>query len=284
VIARASPRARAARPRLQQTTCKRANYYYTNRGRTCPRTSIRENETMTDRKSVHSRVVRAPAVVLGRTCMLAFAARRATAPQFDSVMFRSCKRAPVLGGEGDINNGARPGGQPVGLRRASLVDSLVKEAGPPAAISVRFSDRARKDARSEGQRDLAVLRAASKRNCPIDKLESSDPRAAANAPPVPEIDAYLWVRVPSVPESRLRRWYQRARNTKGRRTFRRPFVLCGGRSELISPKENVAAVLFLRRCGCCRVTARARAASSARHSGSRFNKPDLPPPRLPPTL
>jgi hypothetical protein len=114
-------------------------------------------------------------------------------------------RARTLGGEGDASNQAKPGGQPGWFTPDELVDSLAKAAGPIArqlfdSVIVRGKTMV---PMSNAFGPCFELRPT---KLPDRYMGTTDARAQAGAAPVPEIDAYLWVRVSSVPDARCRHW------------------------------------------------------------------------------
>jgi hypothetical protein len=123
----------------------------------------------------------------------------------DNVIVPLITRARTLGGEGGLGGQARAGGQPGWFTPAELVDSLSKEAGPIArqvfdSVIVRGKNIV---PASNAFGPCFELKAT---KIPDRYMGSADARAQTNAPPVPEIDAYLWARVPSVPDAKCRTW------------------------------------------------------------------------------
>jgi hypothetical protein len=121
----------------------------------------------------------------------------------DNVIVPLITRARTLGGEGQLGGQARPGGQPGWFTAAELVDSLAKEAGASAreafdSVIVRGKTIVPKSNAFGPCFELEPTK------IPDRYLGAADPRTLANGPPLPEIDAFLWVRVPSVPEAKCR--------------------------------------------------------------------------------
>ena len=123
----------------------------------------------------------------------------------DDVMLPLITRARTLGGaDGGVQ--ARPGGQPGWFTPDELVDSLVKAAGPSArqlfdSVVVRGKNIV---PAPNAFGPCFELRPAKMQGR---YLGSNAARAAAvGMPPAPDIDAYLWRRVTSVPDRRCRTW------------------------------------------------------------------------------
>lgn len=187
---------------FQQINLQTRNYY-TNPRKNMPADSIARTSPLTDGRAYTASYERGLLFWADMDSRIRGASNGRR--NLDSVMLPLIKRARTLGGEGDINNAARPGGQPGWFTPDELVDSLVKAAGPEArevfdSVIVRGKTLVPK-ANAFGP--CFELRPT---KLPDRYIGSSDPRAAANAAPVPEIDAHLWVRVPAVPEARCRSW------------------------------------------------------------------------------
>ena len=121
----------------------------------------------------------------------------------DNVIVPLITRARTLGGEGQLGGQARPGGQPGWFTAAELVDSLAKEAGPAArqvfdSVIVRGKTIVPVSNAFGPCFELKAARIADR------YLGAADPRTLATG--LPEIDAYLWSRVASVPDSKCRAW------------------------------------------------------------------------------
>jgi predicted metalloprotease with PDZ domain len=124
----------------------------------------------------------------------------------DSVMIPLVTRARTLGGDGGLGNQARVGGQPGWFTPDELVDSLAKAAGP-AARAMFDSVIVRGKSIVPVSNAFGPCFELRPTRLPDRYMGSADARAAAaGAPPVPEIDAYLWARVSSVPDERCRKW------------------------------------------------------------------------------
>ncbi len=187
---------------LQQMNLQTRNYY-TNPRRNMPADSIARTSPLTDGRAYTASYERGLlfwADMDSRTRAASNGRRN-----LDSVMLPLIKRARTLGGEGDISNNARPGGQPGWFTPGELVDSLVKEAGP-AAREVFDSVVVRGKTLVPKANAFGPCFELKPTKLPDRYGGSSDARAAANAAAVPEIDAFLWYRVPSVSEARCRRW------------------------------------------------------------------------------
>jgi predicted metalloprotease with PDZ domain len=126
----------------------------------------------------------------------------------DNVMVPLIKRARTRGGADGPGAGteARAGGQPGWFTPAELVDSLVKEAGPSAralvdSVIVRGKDIVPTSRAFGPCFELRPARYQGR------YLGSNAARQAAiGLPPAPDIDAYLWFRVPNIPDAECRKW------------------------------------------------------------------------------
>jgi hypothetical protein len=186
---------------LQQMNLQTRNYY-TNPRRNMPADSIARTSPLTDGRAYTASYER------GLLFWADMDARIRTATNgrrnLDSIMIPLITRARTLGGEGGVNNDARAGGLPGWFTPDELVDSLAKAAGPIArqmfdSVIVRGKTMV---PMSNAFGPCFELRPT---KLPDRYMGTSDARAQAGAP-VPEIDAYLWVRVPSVPDARCRHW------------------------------------------------------------------------------
>jgi predicted metalloprotease with PDZ domain len=126
----------------------------------------------------------------------------------DDVMVPLIKRARTLGGSVGPSGGeeAGPGGRRGWFTPDELVDSLVKEAGPSArqlfdSVIVRGRDIV-PSARAFGP--CFELRAARYQGRYLGSNAAR--QAAVGLPPAPDIEAYLWHRVPNVPDEGCRKW------------------------------------------------------------------------------
>jgi predicted metalloprotease with PDZ domain len=187
---------------LQQINLQTRNYY-TNPRRNMPADSIARTSPLTDGRAYTASYER------GMLFWADMDARiRATTNgrrNLDSIMLPLITRARTLGGEGDASNQAKPGGQPGWFTPDELVDSLAKAAGPIArqlfdSVIVRGKTMV---PMSNAFGPCFELRPT---KLPDRYMGTTDARAQAGAAPVPEIDAYLWVRVSSVPDARCRHW------------------------------------------------------------------------------
>jgi hypothetical protein len=120
----------------------------------------------------------------------------------DNVMVPLITRARKLGGESAPANGPRAGW----FTPAELVDSLVKEAGPSAR---QFFDSVIVRGKDIVPSKNAFGPCFELRPTPIQGryLGSNAARQAAiGLPPAPNIDAYMWARVTSVPDDKCKSW------------------------------------------------------------------------------
>ena len=176
--------------------------YYTNPRKNMPADSVARANPMTDGRAQNVSYERGILFWADMDSRIRAASNgRRT---LDNVMIPLITRARTLGGDGDIGNQAKPGGQPGWFTADELVDSLAKAAGPEART---MFDSVIVRGKSIVPRTNAFGPCFELKRARIpDRYNSLGGPVAANAPPVPEIDAYLWERVPSVPESRCRKW------------------------------------------------------------------------------
>ena len=124
----------------------------------------------------------------------------------DSVMIPLVVRARTLGGEGDIGNQAKPGGQPGWFTPDELVDSLAKVGGPGvrAEFDSVIVQGKRIVPRATAFGPCFELRAT---RLPDRYLGSAAARAdTVRGAGVPLTDAFLWYRAPAVPDDACRHW------------------------------------------------------------------------------
>ncbi len=187
---------------LQQMNMQTRNYY-TNPRKNMPADSVARANPMTDGRAQNVSYER------GILFWADMDARIRTASNgrrnLDSVILPLIARARTFGGEGGLGNQARPGGQPGWFTPNELVDSLAKEAGPSArqmfdSVIVRGKTIV---PASNAFGPCFELRPT---KLPDRYMGASDARAQASSAPVPEVDGYLWARVPSVPDDRCRNW------------------------------------------------------------------------------
>jgi len=190
---------------LQQMNVQTRNYY-TNPRRYLPGDSVAMANPMTDGRAQNVSYERGILFWADMDSRIRAASKNRRT--LDSVIVPLVTRARTLGGEGTAGNGAREGGQPGWFTPNELVDSLVKAAGPSARLMY----------------DSVVVRGrpfvpASNAFGPCFQLkqvripDSYPGSPGTRAPGVPLIDttapiitAYLWERVPSVPDARCRQW------------------------------------------------------------------------------
>jgi predicted metalloprotease with PDZ domain len=187
---------------LDQMNLQTRNYY-TNPRKNMPADSIAMFNPMTDGRAQNASYER------GLLFWADMDARiRATSKgkrNLDNVILPLIARARTQGGEGGLGGQARPGGQPGWFTPAELVDSLAKEAGPSArqlfdSVIVRGGTLVPMSNAFGPCFELKPTK------LPNRYMGSADARAQATGAPVPEIDAYVWTRVSSVPDARCRTW------------------------------------------------------------------------------
>ena len=177
--------------------------YYTNPRKNMPADSVARNNPMTDGRAQNVSYERGLLFWADMDARIRAASNGRR--NLDNVMIPLITRARTLGGEGDIGNQAKVGGQPGWFTPDELVDSLAKAAGPEAramfdSVIVRGKSIV---PRANAFGPCFELRAT---KVPDRYMGAIDPRTTASLPPVPEIDAYLWHRVTSVPDARCRKW------------------------------------------------------------------------------
>ena len=187
---------------FQQMNFQTRNYY-TNPRRNMPADSIARTSPLTDGRAYTASYERGLLFWADMDARIRAASNGRR--NLDSVMLPLIRRARTLGGDGDANNGARPGGQAGWFTPGELLDSLAKSGG----------EDVRQVFDSVIVRGRTIVPAAHAFG-PCFELRptklpdryggTSDARAQASSAPVPEIDAYLWVRVASVPDQRCRSW------------------------------------------------------------------------------
>jgi hypothetical protein len=189
---------------VQQQMNLQTRNYYTNPRRTMPADSIARANPLTDGRAQNASYERG--LLFWADMDARIRAANNGRKSLDDVIVPLITRARTLGGDGGMGNQARPGGQPGWFTPAELVDSLAKFAGPEAravfdSIIVRGKLMV---PRSNAFGPCFELRPV---RIPDRYMGSQAARdATANAPPVPEIEAYTWERVAGVPENRCRQW------------------------------------------------------------------------------
>ena len=187
---------------LQQINLQTRNYY-TNPRRNMPADSVAMFNPMTDGRAQNASYERGLLFWADMDARIRAASNGRR--NLDSVIVPLITRARTLGGEGGLANQARPGGQPGWFTPDELVDSLAK-AGGPMARQVFDSVIVRGKTIVPATKAFGPCFELRPTKLPDRYLGSADARAQANSTPVPEIDAYLWYRVPSVPDERCRTW------------------------------------------------------------------------------
>jgi len=187
---------------FQQMNFQTRNYY-TNPRRNMPADSIARTSPLTDGRAYTASYERGLLFWADMDARIRAASNGRR--NLDSIMLPLIKRARTLGGDGDANNGARPGGHPGWFTPAELVDSLAK-AGGPEVRQVFDSVIVRGKTLVPAANAFGPCFELRPTKLPDRYGGTSDARAQASSTPVPEIDAYLWFRVPSVPDSRCRKW------------------------------------------------------------------------------
>jgi hypothetical protein len=187
---------------LQQMNLQTRNYY-TNPRKNMPADSIAMFNPMTDGRAQNASYERGLLFWADMDARIRAASNGQR--NLDNVILPLIARARTQGGEGGLGGQARPGGQPGWFTPAELVDSLTKEAGPSArqmfdSVIVRGGTLV---PMSNAFGPCFELRPT---KLPNRYMGSADARAQANSAPVPEIDAYVWTRVSSVPDERCRKW------------------------------------------------------------------------------
>ncbi len=176
--------------------------YYTNPRKNMPADSVARNNPMTDGRAQNVSYERG--ILFWADMDSRIRAASNGRRNLDNVFIPLITRARNLGGEGDMGNQARQGGQPGWFTPDELVDSLAKEAGPDAR---QLFDSVIVRGKSIVPRANAFGPCFELRPTKLpDRYLGSATASAASGPPVPEIDAYLWYRVASVPDSRCRKW------------------------------------------------------------------------------
>jgi predicted metalloprotease with PDZ domain len=187
---------------LQQMNLQTRNYY-TNPRKNMPADSIARFNPMTDGRAQNASYERGLLFWADMDARIRAASKGQR--NLDNVILPLIARARTQGGEGGLGGQARPGGQPGWFTPAELVDSLEKAAGPSArqmfdSVIVRGGTLVPVSNAFGPCFELRPTKIADR------YMGSADARAQANSAPVPEIDAYLWARVSSVPDERCRRW------------------------------------------------------------------------------
>ncbi|HEX4683777.1 MAG TPA: hypothetical protein VH277_13755 [Gemmatimonadaceae bacterium] len=175
--------------------------YYTNPRRSMPADAVARNNPMTDGLAQNISYERG--ILFWADVDAQIRAGSNGRRNLDSVMIPLVTRARTLGGEGDIGNQARPGGQPGWFTPDELVDSLVKAGAPD--IRAEFDSVI-----VQGKR--IVPRANAFGPCfelrptqlPDRYLGSAVARADTARAPL--VEAYLWYGVPGMADSRCRSW------------------------------------------------------------------------------
>lgn len=178
--------------------------YYTNPRRSMPADAVARNNPMTDGLAQNISYERG--ILFWADVDAAIRAESRGKRNLDSVMIPLVTRARTLGGEGDIGNQAKPGGQPGWFTPDELLDSLVKAGG--ASIRAEFDSvivqGKRIVPRANAFGPCFELRAT---QLPDRYLGAATARAdTARASQAPLVDAYLWYPVPGMPDSRCRSW------------------------------------------------------------------------------
>jgi hypothetical protein len=186
---------------FQQMNFQTRNYY-TNPRRNMPADSIARTSPLTDGRAYTASYERGLLFWADMDARLRAASNGRR--NLDSIMLPLIKRARTLGGDGDANNAARPGGQPGWFTPDELLDSLAKTAGP-SVRQVFDSVIVRGKTLVPAANAFGPCFELRPTKVPDRYGGTADARAQANTP-VPEIDAYLWFRVPSVPDDRCRKW------------------------------------------------------------------------------
>jgi hypothetical protein len=188
---------------LQEMNLQTRNYY-TNPRKNMPADSVARANPMTDGKAQNVSYERG--ILFWADMDARIRAASNGRRNLDSVMIPLVTRARTLGGDGGLGNQARVGGQPGWFTPDELVDSLAKAAGP-AARAMFDSVIVRGKSIVPVSNAFGPCFELRPTRLPDRYMGSADARAAAaGAPPVPEIDAYLWARVSSVPDERCRKW------------------------------------------------------------------------------
>jgi hypothetical protein len=187
---------------LQEMNLQTRNYY-TNPRRTMPADSIAMFNPMTDGRAQNASYERGMLFWADMDARIRAASKGRR--NLDSVILPLIARARTLGGEGGLGGEARRGGQSGWFTPAELVDSLASAAGPAArqifdSVIVR-GGRLVPMANAFGP--CFELRPT---KLPDRYMGSAGVGVQPAGPPVPDIDAYLWARVASVPDSRCRNW------------------------------------------------------------------------------
>jgi predicted metalloprotease with PDZ domain len=178
--------------------------YYTNPRRGMPADAVARNNPMTDGMAQNISYERG--MLFWADVDAAIRAASDGRRNLDSVMIPLVTRARTLGGEGDIGNQAKAGGQPGWFTPDELVDALVNAGGP--GVRAEFDSVI-----VQGKRIVPRVTAFGPcfelrpTQLPDRYLGSAAARAdTTRGAPAPLVDAYLWYRIPSVPDSRCRQW------------------------------------------------------------------------------
>ena len=190
---------------LQEMNMQTRNYY-TNPRKNMPADSVARANPMTDGRAQNVSYERG--ILFWADMDARIRAASNGRRSLDSIIVPLVTRARTLGGEGGLANQARVGGQPGWFTPNELVDSLAKAAGPAArqmfdSVIVRGKNIIPVSNAFGPCFELRPTKLADR------YMGSADARAQANAAgsaPVPEIDAFLWARVSSVPDERCRTW------------------------------------------------------------------------------
>ncbi|HEY4302921.1 MAG TPA: hypothetical protein VGM82_00530 [Gemmatimonadaceae bacterium] len=175
--------------------------YYTNPRKNMPADQVARNNPMTDGMAQNVSYERG--ILFWADMDSRIRAASGGRKNLDNVMIPLVKRARTLGGEGDVGNQARAGGQAGWFTPDELVDSLVKFAGPDARAvfdSVIVQGKSIvPHANAFGPCfELRPTRVAARY---LGSLGRADTVAAE-----PSTEAYLWYRVAGVADARCRRW------------------------------------------------------------------------------
>ncbi len=197
--ARAPARSRATDLVLAEMNLQTRNYF-TNPRINMPADSVAMNNPLTDVMAQNISYERGTLFWAEMDARIRAASKGKR--NLDNVMVPLVTRARTLGGEDAAGNGARPGW----FTPDELVDSLAKEAGPSArqlfdSVIVRGKDIVPS---RNAFGPCFELRPAKMQGRYLGSNAAR--QAAIGLPPAPDIDAYLWFRVPSVPDNRCQKW------------------------------------------------------------------------------
>lgn len=175
--------------------------YYTNPRKNMPADSVARANPMTDGRAQNVSYERGMLFWADMDSRIRAASNNRR--NLDSVFVPLITRARTLGGEGGLANQARIGGQPGWFTPDELVDSLAKFAGPEARV---MFDSIIVRGKSIVPRSNAFGPCFELKPTKLPNHYAGSATAASAPPGVPEIDAFLWQRVASVPESQCRQW------------------------------------------------------------------------------